>query len=124
MAGAKGEKGDDGKPGVTPLDSCDRVRVDFFLVETFSASLDDCPYPESYQLSLMAQLTCLLLCFDKCKMATPSFCIVSKFAWRDVRSSQSDRMPAVITYSLVCFQCLERLQREQATEAVVSRDHS
>lgn len=27
MAGAKEEKGDSGKPGVTPMDSCDRVRL-------------------------------------------------------------------------------------------------
>lgn len=26
MAGGKEEKGDSGKPGVTPMDSCDRVR--------------------------------------------------------------------------------------------------
>lgn len=27
MAGGKEEKGDGGKPGVTPMDSCDRVRL-------------------------------------------------------------------------------------------------
>lgn len=27
MAGGKEEKGDSGKPGVTPMDSCDRVRL-------------------------------------------------------------------------------------------------
>ena len=122
MAGAKGEKGDDGKPGVTPLDSCDRVRVNVSCWNIFSVArrLSVCRIITIFTNGAVDLFVVVLWQMQNGK---PSFCIVSKFAWHDVRSYQSDMMPAVITYSLVCFQCLERLQREQATQAVVSWDH-
>lgn len=79
-AGDKGEKGDIGKPGVTPLDSCDKVRLwgtGSSSFKTFSASLYDSPYQESYVTPLIVRSLCLLLCSDQCKMAIPHIALYS-----------------------------------------------
>lgn len=53
-AGAKGENGDTGKPGVTPLDSCDMVRPGGNWEDIVQHPVCDSPRPKSCDPSLLA----------------------------------------------------------------------
>lgn len=108
-AGAKGEKGDTGKPGVTPLDSCDRVRLwgtGSFLSQRFQLPFMILHIQNHVTNSTVTVFVVVLWWMQN---GNPSFCIVFKFAWLDVRSYHSDMIPcqqsdlALITSSLVCF---------------------
>lgn len=115
MAVAKGENGDLGKPGVTPLDSCDMVRPQR-TGKTFSAPLYDSSQAESCDTLLKAAS----LCSDECKMAASYFASHSCcMAWLEELSVWCDTIIALMLDSFLfsVFQCLGKLQ---ATQPAVS----
>ncbi len=80
--GRKRRRGQDWHHSIGQLWQGETWRDWNLLVETFSASLRDSPYPELYN--------CVFVALWWIQNGSPSLCILFKFAWLDVRSYQSD----------------------------------